>query len=235
MYAFTALLAATVQAGIAAAARKVGEARTRRTVRKARPRTCVDLVSGTSAPGSIRPSEVRARAAAGPDGPLTAPFSGTECVWYVVRARERFWAYGPGPYGPRKVERSIKAADHVSGPLTIVDDTGRAQVDPTGAEFLLGAPSFTGFDAREGGDGRLYDEMSRLLGAPLRIRHKRMTIGFLIEEWTVTADEELRIVGRARGGGDPGGPEAADIVLGRSGRRPFIIAKHAGTTTRGTY
>ena len=251
MYAFMAMLAATVQNGIAAIARVVANVRTRRTVRMARPQTCVDLagLDGRGArpgPGGTRPSEIHARAAAGPQGTLTAPFSGAECVWYVVRASERFWAYGPGPYGPRKVERSIKAADHVSGPLTIVDDTGSAQVDPTGAELLLGAPAFSGFDAREGGDGRLYARVSELLGAPPRIRHKRMTIGVLVEEWVVTADEELRIVGRARGvSGASGSAEpdpvsaavdaAVGAVLGRSGRRPFVIARRPATPARGTY
>ena len=224
MYAFIALLAATVQTGMAAAARKVVDVRTRRTVQKARPQTCDDLAGQLAAPrGAVaKPSEIYARATAGPDGTLTAPFSGSECVWFVVRARERFWAYGPGPYGPQKVERSIKAAEHVSGPLAIIDETGSAQIDPAGAEFILGEPAFSGFDARDGGDGRLYARMSELLGAPPRIRHKRMTIGVLIEEWVVTADEELRIVGRARGAS-----EADGIVLGKSGRRPFIIAKRA--------
>lgn len=232
MYAFMALLAATVQTGIAAAARKLEDVRTRRTVQKARPQTCDDLAGRLAAKGGVGPSEIHARAAAGPGGPLTAPFSGTECVWYVVRARERFWAYGPGPYGPQKVERSIRAADHVSGPLAIIDETGGAHIDPAGAEFVLGEPAFSGFDAREGGDGLLYARMSELLGAPLRIRHKRMTIGVLIEEWVVTADEELRIVGRARGLGGSAAPEGTGVVLGKSGRRPFIIAKRGATPTR---
>lgn len=237
MYAFTALLAATVQSGIVAAARKVEKVRTRRTVQKARPQTCVDLADQLAASGTVRPSEIHARAVPGPDGALTAPFSGAECVWYVVRASERFWAYGPAPYGPQKVERSIKAADHVSGPLTIMDDTGSAQIDPTGAEFLLGPPAFSGFDAREGGDGRLHARMSELLGAPLRVRHKRMTIGFLVEEWIVTADEELRVVGRARGlsGTDASALDGAGVVLGRAGRRPFVIAKRAAAPASGTY
>jgi hypothetical protein len=240
VYAFLALLSTTVQAGIATAARRVADVRTRRTVRKARPRTCVDLAvpAGRAlAPGSARPSEVYARATAGPDGTLTAPLSGAECVWYIVRARERFRAYGPGPYGPRMVERSIASADHVSGPLAIEDDTGSALVDPGGAEFLLGAPAFSGFDAREGGDGRLYSRMSDLLGAPLRVRHRRMTIGFLVEEWIVTVGEELRIVGRPSGKGDrgpggSGGPDATSVLLGKTGRRPFVIAKRAATSAR---
>jgi hypothetical protein len=236
VYAFMALLAATVQTGIAAAARTVEDMRMRRTVQKARPQTCDDLAVQFAAPRGVGPSEIHARATAGPDGTLTAPFSGAECVWYVVRARERFWAYGPGPYGPQKIERSIKAADHVSGSLAIVDETGSAMVDPAGAEFILGEPAFSGFDAREGGDGRLYARMSELLGAPVRIRHKRMTIGVLIEEWVVTSDEELRIVGRARGlsgsGAAEGAAEDDGIFLGKSGRRPFIIAKRAATPTR---
>ncbi|HZB29726.1 MAG TPA: hypothetical protein VE465_06135 [Streptosporangiaceae bacterium] len=232
MYAFLALLAATVQTGIASAARTVEDMRTRRTVQKARPQTCVDLVGQLGPTRGVGPSEIQARAAAGPNGTLTAPFSGAECVWYVVRARERFWAYGPGPYGPQKVERSIKAADHASGPLAIADETGSATVDPAGAEFILGEPAFSGFDAREGGDGRLFARMSELLGEPVRIRHRRMTIGLLIEEWIVTADEELRIVGRARGLSGSGATADDGIVLGKSGRRPFLIAKRAAKPTR---
>jgi hypothetical protein len=238
VYAFLALVSATAQAATLAVARKVRDVRTRRTEQRARPQTCVDLVGQLAASGGARPSEIHARAAAGPAGTLTAPLSGAECVWYLVLARERFWAYGPGPYGPQKVERSIKAADHVSGPLTIIDDTGSAQVDPTGADFQLGPPAFSGFDAREGGDGRLYDLVSELVGAPLRIRHKRMTIGVLVEEWIVTEGEELRIVGRPRGVGGPGGAgglDIADVVLGKSGRRPFVIAKQPATRARETY
>jgi hypothetical protein len=218
VYVFLTLLGATVQAGLVAAARRVESMRTRRTVRKARPKTCIDLVGEVAAPGRTRPSGVSARAVAGRQGMLTAPFSGAECVWYVVRAQERFWAYGPGPYGPKKVERSIKTADYASGSLTIVDETGSVQVDPAGAQFSLGSPAFSGFDARAGGSGRLYERMSELVGAPLRIRHKRMTIGFLIEEWIVTEDEELHVVGRARG-------EQGEVVIAKIGRRPFVVAK----------
>jgi hypothetical protein len=218
VYAFLTLLGATVQAGIVSAARRVERMRARRTVRRARPKTCIDLIGEVAAPGRARPSGVSARAAAGPEGALTAPFSGAECVWYVVRAQERFWAYGPGPYGPKKVERSIKTADYVSGALTIVDETGSVQVDPAGAQFSLGSPAFRGFDARVGGDGRWYERMSELVGAPLRIRHKRMTIGFLIEEWIVTDDEELHVVGQARG-------EQGDVIIAKAGRRPLVVAK----------
>jgi E3 Ubiquitin ligase len=222
VYAFLTLLGATVQAGLVAAGRKVESLRTRRTVKKARPRTLIDLVDAGAAPRKTRPSGVYARAIAGPEGTLTAPFSGTECVWYVVRASERFWAYGPGPFGPKKVERSINAADHVSGPLTIVDDTGSVQVDPTGAQFDLGEPAFSDFDAREGGDGRLYAQMSELIGTPLRVRHRRMTIGFLIEEWIVTADDELHVVGNVR-------DDEGNVVLAKTGRRPFVVARQAAS------
>jgi len=218
LYQFLTLLAATVQAGILAVARKVESVRTKRTVRRAKPLTVVDLVGEAATPRRTRPTGVSARAVAGPEGTLTAPFSGAECVWYVVRAHEHFWAWSPGPFGPPKVKRSIKAADHHSGPLTVVDDTGSVQVDPAGAEFDLGAPVFSEFDARVGGDGQLYEQMSELVGAPLRIRHKQMTIGFLIEEWIVTEDEELHIVGNAR-------DEQGDIVLAKGGRRPFVVAK----------
>ncbi|HEY7482947.1 MAG TPA: GIDE domain-containing protein [Streptosporangiaceae bacterium] len=222
MYAFMTLLAATVEAGLTAVARKVQSVRTRRTVRKALPQSCVDLVGQLGARGKIKPSEIFAHAAEGPEGTVTAPFSGAECVWYVVRVREKFWAWGPGPFGPQKVERSVKAVDHVSGPLVIVDHTGNVQVDPTGAEFELGEPAFSGFDAREG-DGALYGRMSELLGEPLRIRHRRMTTGFLIEEWIVTEGEELRIVGRARG--DRGLGSGAELVIAKARRRPLLVAK----------
>jgi hypothetical protein len=221
VYAFIALVAATVEAGLVATARKVAGIRTDRTVHKARPQTCADLVDLVATPGRTRPSEVYARAAAGPEGTITAPLSGIECVWYVVRAQERFWAYGPGPYGPKKVERSVKAATHFSGPLAIVDDTGSARVDPKRAAFDLGDPDYSGFEAREGGDGRLYAQVSELVGAPLRARHKRMTIGFLIEEWIVSEGEELHVVGQAHS--EPDG----SVVLGRQGIRPSVIAKEA--------
>jgi hypothetical protein len=219
------LLAHTVEAGVSAAARGVGRARSKRAVQRAEPQTCADLVAqvgAMGASGAPRASEVTAAAISGPSGPATAPLSGLECAWYLVRVYERFAAWRPGPLGPTRVERQVKVAEQVSGRLTIRDHTGSVRVDPAGAEYSLGTPSFSGFEARVGGDGSLMDEITRTFGVPLRPRHRNMTVGFLVEEWIVREGEDMHVVGQARG-------EGVDVVLGKPAMRPFVVARRAAT------
>jgi hypothetical protein len=211
-----ALLARTIEAGATTAARSVGRARTNRAVRRAEPHTCADLVALTATPGATPTVEVNGRPAG---GPVIAPLSGATCVWYAVRLQERFHAWRPGPLGPAKVERQVMVAERSGGRFLIRDATGEAWVDPAGADLLLGATSYCGFEGRTG-DGTLLARVGELLGGPVRARHRAMTVGFLVEEWIIREDDELHVVGQAR-------TEAGGVVLGKPAQRPFVIGRRA--------
>jgi hypothetical protein len=224
VYGLMTLLAGAVEAGMTATARGLGRARTRRAVQRARPQTCADITQAgvLAANGAAPVAEVSAQAVLGPAGQVTAPLSGIECAWYLVRVHERFRAWRPGPLGPRRVERQVMAAEQVSGRLAIRDDTGGLRVDSKGAEYFLGPPSYRAFEERVGGDGSLMTQLTRVFGVPLRPRHGTTTVGFLAEEWVVREGDDLHIVGQARG-------EIGEVVLAKPALRPFVIAAAAHT------
>ncbi|MCO5968770.1 E3 ubiquitin ligase family protein [Actinoallomurus soli] len=201
------LITAGVEAGADAMAKKIGQARRRRALGAAEP-----LVG--NAPGA--PREVTGQAVAGPAGPLTAPLSGRPCVWYSVTVSERYWAWRPGPLGPTRVVRDLKAAERTSGPLYVAGDTAAVRVDAHGAELEPAEPSFAEFE--DSPYGPLAARLATLLGAPPRPRHRDRTIGFLVEERLVVAGEPLRVVGAAR-------TELGDLVLGKSALLPLIISR----------
>lgn len=207
MYALMTLITAGVEAGADAMARTIGKARRRRAMDTAQPLT-------DNAPGA--PREVTGRAITGPAGSVTAPLSGLPCVWYAVTVFERYWAWRPGPLGPTKVVRQSKTVEVVSGGLYVGGDTASVRVDAQGAELELGEPWFAEFE--DSPHGPLAARLAALLGAPPRPRHRDRTIGFVIEERVIAADDPLRVVGAAR-------TELGDLVLAKSGLRPLIISR----------
>lgn len=225
MYGFMTLLAGAVEAGITATARGFGRARTMRAVQRAQPQTCADIVqagelAANGGTAQVPVAEVNAQAVFGTGGPVTAPLSGIECAWYLVRVRERFRVWRPGPIWPGRAERQVTVALQASGRLAIRDETGGLRVDPMGAEYFLGPPSYHAFEERVGGDGTLMTELARVFGAPLRSRHGTMTVGFLVEEWVLREGDELHIVGQARS-------EIGEVVLAKPALRPFVVAAPA--------
>jgi E3 ubiquitin ligase len=223
VYGLMTLLASAVEAGVAATVRGLGRVRARRTVRRAVPQTCADIAQAGSLAGNgaARPiAEVHAQVALGPDGQVTAPLSGIECAWYLVRVRERFRVWRPGPLGPGRVEREITTAQQVSGRLSIRDETGGLRVDSMGAEYFLGSPAYRAFEERAGGDGSLVERLTQVLGVPLRPRHGTTMIGFLVEEWVLREGDDVHLVGQARG-------EIGEVVLAKPALRPFVIATAA--------
>jgi hypothetical protein len=210
------LLAAGFEAGAGAVSKKVGTARRRRVIHKAEPVT--DTTTG-------RLREVSGRATAGPAGPVTAPFSGKPCVWYVLTVQERYHAWRPGPMGPTKVVRHVKVAEQLSGPLHVTGDTAAVRVDARGARFELGEPVFAEFE--DSPIGPLAGRLATLLGGRLRPRHRDRTLGFVVEERIVTEGDVLYVVGQTR-------TELGDLVIGKPAMQPFIVSRTSAVRVSAT-
>ncbi|MDN3359728.1 GIDE domain-containing protein [Actinomadura sp. DC4] len=206
MYALMTLLAAGVEAGAGAVSKRVGTARRRRAIHKAEPVT--DATTGLR--------EVSGRATAGPAGLIVAPFSGRSCVWYALTVFEQYHAWRPGPLGPTKVVRNTKAAEQLSGPLYVTGETVAVRVDARGAKFELGEPAFSAFE--DSPSGPLAIRLAAMLGGRLRPRHRERTLGFIVEEHVVTADDPLYVVGQTR-------TELGDLVIGKPTMQPFIVSR----------
>jgi hypothetical protein len=211
LYALMALITAGVEAGLGAVSRSVGKIRRRRAISRAEPLT--EATAGSS-------REVTGRAVASPAGPVTAPLSGRSCVWYAVVVRERYYTLRPGPLGPAKVERHVTVAEHTSGPLHVTGDAATVRVDPHGADLDLGEPEFAEFVERGETNAELAARLATLLGTPPRPRHRDRTLGLVVEEWVVAADDPLYVVGQVRS-------ELGDLVIGKSAMRPLIIFRAA--------
>jgi hypothetical protein len=207
VYALMTLLAAGIEAGAGAVSKRVGSARRQRAIDRAEPLT--DATSRT-------PRELRGHAVIGPGGPVTAPLSGRACAWYSVTVRERYQAWRPGPLGPTKTVREAGIGELTSGPLHVTGDTTSVRVDVRGADLDLGSPAFAEFEDSPGGP--LAARLTGLLGSPLRPRHRDRTLGFVVEEHVILADDPLHVVGQAR-------TELGDLVLGKPTMRPFIISR----------
>jgi hypothetical protein len=207
VYALMTLLATGIEAGADAMSKRVGTARKRRAIDKAEPLT--DATTGT-------PREVSGRAVTGPAGLVTAPMSGESCVWYSITVLERYHAWRPGPLGPTKVVRHVKVAEQTSGPLYVTGDTAAVRVDARGADLDLGEPAFTAFEEAPGGP--LATRLASVLGTRLRPRHRERTLGFVVEERVVAADDPLYVVGQVR-------TELGDLVIGKPAMRPFIVSR----------
>jgi E3 Ubiquitin ligase len=216
VYALMTLLAAGFEASAGAVSKKVGTARRRRVMNRAEP-----IKDGT--PG--RPREISGRATAGPAGPLKAPFSGRTCVWYALTVHERYHAWRPGPLGPTKVVRQVKVAEQLSGPLYVTGDTAAVRVDARGARLELGDPAFSAFE--DSPSGPLAARLAAMLGGRLQPRHRERTLGFVLEERVVAADDSLYVVGQAR-------TELGDLVIGKPAMQPFIVARTSAVPVTGT-
>ena len=207
MYAVMTLLADAIESGV----RRAGRAQREAALAAAEPRTCLELTAGVTAL-----SRLRARATG---SPVTAPLSGRACVWYAVHVHEWYAHWRPGPLGPAKEERQLLVAELASGLLPMTDETGTVHVDPTGARIDLDPPAFEDFEGRTDASGALTARMADLFGAPLPPpRHGKLTLGYLVEEWTVAKDDELTAIGH---------PETREgqIVLAGTRRRQLRLTR----------
>jgi hypothetical protein len=92
-------------------------------------------------------------------------------------------------------------------------------VDATGARIELDPPAFEDFEGRGDSSGALTARMAGLFGAPLPPpRHGKLTLGYLVEEWTVAKDDELTLTGH---------PETREgqIVLTGTKRQPLLLTR----------
>lgn len=230
MYGVITLLVATVEAGVMATVRAVRKARTRRAAAKAAPLTAAQLATPPTPQGraAARPRELSGGAVAGPGGTLVSPLSQTPCVWYAISVKERFQAWRPGPLGPIRIERHLALATHVSGNLLLQDETGSINIDPRGAELVLGAPALSRFEPREvaAAPDSLTARTMRLIGRALRGRPRGVTLGFVIEEMVVHAGEQLHVIGHVR-------DDLGQVVVGKRGTQPFVISRGSALPTVG--
>lgn len=216
MYALMTLLAAGIEAGADAVAKRVGTARKRRAINRAGPLT------DTTPEGT--PREITGRAVAGPMGPVTAPLSGESCVWYTVLVLERYHAWRPGPFGPVKVIRHVKLTERNSGPLYVAGDVATVRVEVGGADLDLGRPAYAEYEDA-GPTGPLVTRLAKL-GIQVRPRHHDRTLGIVVQERIVTADEPLYVVGQVR-------TELGDLVMSKPPMRPFIVSKASAAQATG--
>jgi hypothetical protein len=213
VYALMTLVSAGIEAGVGVVSKKVGSARRRRAIEAAEPVT--DATAG-------RLREISGHATAGPGGVVTAPLSGRTCVWHALTVHERYHAWRPGPLGPTRVIREVKVAEQLSGPLYVTGEVAAVRVDARGARLELGEPAFAQFE--DSPTGPLAHRLAAMLGGRLRPRHREHTIGFVVEEHIVVADEPLYVVGQAR-------TELGDLVIGKPSMRPFIVSRTPAVRT----
>jgi hypothetical protein len=204
VYAVMSLLADAIESGV----RRAGRAQRDAALAGARPHTCMELA------GTDELSRLTARATG---SPVTAPLSGRTCVWYTVHVHEWYSGYRSGPLGPGQHERQNLVAELAGGLLALTDDTGTVYADVAAARIDLDPPAFEDFESRTDSSGALTARMAQLFGAPLPApKHGKLTLGYLVEEWTVGKDDELTVIGR---------PQTRDgqIVLAGTKRQPLWL------------
>lgn len=157
--------------------------------------------------------EVAGSAVPGPGGPLTAPLSGTPCVWYrtaIVRSYET-WEEDDGER--RLVTRTNVIHDqHSTEPFLISDVSGRVPLypgdqRPDGAERVLNQEEFAlGPLAQRAGAAGVYG-----LGSG-----PGMTKGHRYEEWVIRTGTNLYVLGAVRA--------SEGIAIRKPRSSPFIIS-----------
>ena len=134
------------------------------------------------------------QARSGPQGLLTAPCSGTPCVWYrsVTTRTKRTYMRESG----YQLETRVEAEDVSEAPFVLTDASGQVLVDPRGVDRDLlcrpGEEAYHRFDPDPKGDD------------PREGRDHR--------EWLIVPDQELYVLGEA-------GTQDGWVTLGRPHRR----------------
>lgn len=162
--------------------------------------------------------EVAGAATPGPRGPLTAPLSGTPCVWYRTRITRSYRKWERDSNGNR---REVTGTNTVyerqsSDPFVISDVSGQVPLHPAdgrpdGAERVLSEREYApGPMARKAKGAGARD----LDAGPGRTRYHRY------EEWVIRPGTNLYVLGAVRG--SAGGADG--IAIRKPRNSPFIIS-----------
>ena len=160
--------------------------------------------------------EVTGAATPGPGGPLTAPLSGTPCVWYrtkVTRSYRKWERDGDG--NRREVNGTNVVYERQSAePFVITDVSGQVPVHPAdgrpdGAERVL--------DDREYAPGPLARK-AKAAGARGLGAGPGTTKGHRYEEWVIRPGTNLYVLGAVRAGG------TEQVAIRKPLNSPFIIS-----------
>jgi len=193
-----------VLVGVGIAGVVMGALSQRRKAAMARARTigCADLpnVAGKNKPVTL---EVTGTPGAG-KGMLTAPFSGTPCVWYRTTVTHRYRERRRGPRDPEWVTKNEKVAEEVSQePISITDVSGSGWVYPKGAKIIGATETVDRFEHGPLGakntpaSGSPGERALSMVREALR-RHTDNTIGYRYQEWVLRAEGELYVLAGAR-------------------------------------
>lgn len=154
-----------------------------------------DLVA-SAANGADQRVECAGRAAPGPGGPVSAPFSTRACVWYRSTITEHYWDTehrrdSDGRTRTERVRRQREVSDdRAEAPFALTDDSGTVLVDPRKARMDQPERVLNEFHDRPR-EGFLKELISG-----------DRTIGYEHEEWIIAADTPLYVNGGAVARGD---------------------------------
>lgn len=141
--------------------------------------------------------ELQGRTAAGPDGILLAPQSGTECVWYRQKVTRKYRDVSHDSEGRRQVstKQETISDDCSTTPFHLVDSEGRVVVVPHKAPQ----------GARKSVDR--FSESSELEGSQIKLGSLEITLprgvrdndtlGYRYEEWVLVPGVEVFVHGEA--------------------------------------
>ncbi len=158
--------------------------------------------------------EVEGAAAPGPGGPLTAPLSGTPCVWHRTVITRSYQKWETDNEGKRRQVNgtNVVHSRHSAEAFTIVDVSGQVPLHPgdlrpDGAERVL--------SERENARGPLA-QRALSIGAHGLGTGPGSTQGHLYEEWVIRPGTNLYVLGAVRG--------SEGIAIRKPHDSPFIIS-----------
>jgi len=205
------------------------ETRKRRTMAQTATLACSELRREAEAggPGGFKTvCEVDGKAAPGPGGALTAPFSTGDCVWHRSTVTHHYWEMKRDSDGDRRRVEGQRAVseDQSQEPFLLDDGTGTILVQPRG-EQPDGAPKVhshfekdeeaaaTGYPAL----ASLGNFVAKVAGGAAAFGRSSGTLGYEFEEWAVRPGDHLYVLGEVTTDGER-------LVMGSPTGRDFVIS-----------
>ncbi|MGI5230915.1 GIDE domain-containing protein [Actinoallomurus sp. CA-142502] len=167
--------------------------------------TCAEIGSGA---GPVT-CEVKGAATPGPHGPVTAPFSGRECVWYHAKVSVRYehHEYRDGRRRTTTRERTVHD-ETCPVPFGVKDATGQILVRHEGASVDGAHQSVQRFEPA--------GQNVNLFGLNIRVNFSDVK-GHRYEEWIVPPGQPMYVLGAA-------GVENRQLTMRSPDGSPFIIS-----------